>query len=208
MRLRLFVLVLLFVATSVATRADAAHWDFIYTDRIDVTLCTNGCGITLAGTGYALLVNKGTTDISASQLFGATYTVESSEPSIRLWPFVNNPGPPVAPIHPNEAVGSVGPYANNGVLLPLIQPGETFRNTWDWQVFAFGISREYGAYSGPVRFDVTMNLGGESATFTIVADVHVGDHAINFVSAARTSSNGPPTAAVATTWGQLKARYR
>jgi len=189
------------------TPAAAANWDYIYTDHMDVTLCTNGCGITLDGTGYALLVNKGATDITGPELFGASYSVHSSEPSISMVVFLNNPGQPVAPIHPNEAVGSVSPYDNDSVLLTKLLPGETFRNTYDWQVFAFEISRLSGSYAGPVRFDVVMNMGGESAAFTMYADVHVGDFNLNFLSAARVTGS-QPTAAANMSWGRLKQLYR
>jgi hypothetical protein len=186
-RLRLPVLIAALCAIPLASPARSATFDVIYTDRVDVTLCSNGCGITLAGAGFALVVNKGTTDIDGSTFFGATFTASSSNPAMVLYPFINNPGPPVAPIHPNEAVGSVLP--SNAVLTSLIHPGETFRNTAPLQVLAFQIERTgTSTFAGPVAFDVTMTMGAEIAHFTIFANVMLGDFAISFPSAARVSS--------------------
>jgi len=187
------------------TPARAAHWDLIYPDRFDLTLCQNGCGITLAGTGYLVLVNKGPVDISQAELFTASFAGQSSQAAVRFTPFLNDPGPPVGPIHPDEAVGSVSPYANDDVLLTPLLPGESFRNTYPWQVFAFQID---GSYVGPVQLNVTMTMGGESAEFVMIASVRSGDTSIQFTSAARTSSVPLPTPARPTTWGRIKAIYR
>ena len=187
--------------------ARAAHFDFIYYDHYDLTLCLNGCGITLAGEDFGLIVNKGLTDINGPEFFATSFTVQSSEPSITLTPFINNPGPAVTPIHPNEAMGSGGPVL--GSLLPaLIQPGETYRDTSPFQVITFEVQRTSGSYAGPVTFNVTMKVGSEIASFTLHFDVHVGPHAIGFLSAARVSSQSGPTAVNRVTWGKLKASYR
>ena len=186
--------------------ARAAHFDFIYYDRYDLTLCLNGCGITLAGADFGLVVNKQATDISTAEFFATTFLVTSSEPSIQLTPFINNPGPTITPIHPNEALGGGGPLG--GLLPSLLLPGETYHNTSGLQVIAFGVDRTSGNYEGPVTFNVQMKMGSEVASFTLHFDVHVGPHAIAFLGAARTSSVTGPTPVAAMTWGKLKARYR
>jgi len=187
--------------------ARAAHFDFIYYDHYDLTLCLNGCGITLAGEDFGLVVNKGATNINGPEFFATTFTVSSSEPSIELTPFINNPGPAVTPILPNQAMGSGGPVL--GSLLPaLLQPGETYHDTSPFQVIAFEVQRTSGSYSGPVTFNVAMKMGAETASFTLHFDVHVGPHAIGFLSAARTSSTTGPTPVAQVSWGRLKSMYR
>jgi hypothetical protein len=204
------ILVAASLAPSLAS-ASASAWDLIYADRIDVTLC-DGCGITLAGKDFGLLVNTGATDILAPELFGATFSVVSSRPEITLAPFINNPGPPVAPIHPGEAVGSViasddEVAGSNAVLLTRLLPGEVHRNTAPLQLIAFQVARA-GGYQGPVRFDVTMVMGALVAYFTINADVHLGSHAIAFPGAARVSALPVATPVMRRTWGEIKTRYR
>jgi hypothetical protein len=189
---------------SIAGPAAAKPWDFIHVDDMDVTLCNNGCGITLAELGWGLLVNTGPTGITASELFGTTYEVVSTNPDFRLIPFVNNPGPTITPIQPDEAIGSI--VGGNGLLLPLLEPGETHRNT-PYQVFAFQVERT-GLSNGPVDFYVAMVMAGERANFVVHADFSAGEHAITFVHASRTSSVPLPTPVVHTTWGKIKAIYR
>ncbi len=196
--------------------ARAATFDFIYTDHVDVTLCPNGCGITLAGVDFGLIVNKGTADIGAAELGGTTFNVISSRPEMKLIPFVNSYAADlVAPVHPNEAVGSVQPGAPiaNGVLTGQLHPGETLRNTAPKQFIAFEIMRTglFNTYAGPVSFDVTMVMGDHVAEFTINADVTLGitgQFALSFPSAARVSSVPVATPVANRSWGALKAMYR
>src|SRR5258706_308906 len=111
-------LIAILCALALAPPVRCATFDLIYTDPVDVTLCPNGCGINLAGYGFGLVVNKGVTDIGAAEFFGTTFTVISSRPEMLLFAYINNPGPPVAPIHPNEAVGSV--LTPNAILTSLL----------------------------------------------------------------------------------------
>jgi len=193
-----------------ASTAHAATFDLIYTDRMDVTLCPNGCGITVTGDSYALLVNKGATDIGAAELFGTTFTYTSSQPEMVLVPFINNPGPPVAPIHPNEAVGSA--TSALGLLTPLLHPGETLRNTAPLQVLAFEIERTgINNFAGPVVFNVTMTMGTDVAHFTVLANVTLGgpsEFVLAYTHATRVSSVPLATAANVTSWGAIKKLYR
>ncbi len=200
---------LLLVTSGIASRVHAATFDLIYTDVVNVTFSSTGA-ITLAGTDFGLVVNKGTTDIGASEFFGTKFTVSSSRPEMALYPFINNPGPVITPIHPNQALGSVSGF--NGVLTTKLLPGETLHNTAGLQVIAFELMRTYAnTYAGPVAFDVTMTMGGNVARFTIVANVTLGgpaDFAISFPSAARVSSVSTATPVRATTWGTIKTLYR
>jgi hypothetical protein len=203
--------VLLVLATAgLASRTHAATFDLIYADQMNVTLCPNGCGITVTGDSYALIVNKGATDIGAAELFGTTFSCTSSRPEMALVPFVNNPGPPVAPIHPNEAVGSA--VTAIGLLAPLLQAGETLRNTAPLQVLAFEIERVgTNNYAGPVAFQVSMTTGANVAHFTILANVTLGgpsEFAFSYTHAARVSSIPIATPVRATTWGAIKTLYR
>jgi hypothetical protein len=200
-------LILVAILSSIPARA-ASTWDLIYTDHIVVTLCNNGCGITLAGADFALLVNTGASNLDAATVFGATFSATSSTPDLLLLPFVNDPGPVITPILPGEAVGSVL-AGTNQVLLTKVLPGETFRNAAGLQFLAFQIERTgTNSYVGPVVFDVTMLMGGYMAMFTIRADVGLGESAILFPSAARVTAVPVATPARPTTWGTLKRLYR
>lgn len=193
----------------VAPVAQATHFDLIYVDRFDLTLCTNGCGLALGGEDFGLIVNEGASDIGYGELFSASFTSTSSHPDFTLTPFVNDPNfPVITPIHPQEAVGSVGPFLNSVVLLSQLLPGETHRNTYDAQFLAFHVTRLSGAYEGPVQFNVSMAVGGEEVQFVMLANVHVGESVIHFTSAARTSSVPLPVPAARTSWGKVKALYR
>lgn len=188
----------------------AAHFDVIYADHVDVTLCPSqpplGCGFTTDGASFMLLVNKGPTDVDMSQIANATFAVSSSEPSIGLDPIFNIANP-VYPIHPNEAIGTTGTLGSD-VLPTLIQPGETYRNTTPYQVFAIAIGRNFGDYVGPVTINVKVGVGSEIASFDMHFDVHAGSNAIQYLSAARATSQSGATPVARVNWGKLKASYR
>ena len=190
----------LLLAAFLAAPASARSYDLIYSDRIDVTLCENGCGITLTSVGW-VLVNTGASPIREDSLLAARFTVVSSEPSVSLSPFVNNYGPEFAALEPGHARGAVGP--ENAFLASLIEPGEIFENIYGRAFVAFNISRS-GTYEGPVRFDCVMRMNGEGIVFTVDADLHLGPHAIQFLTGRRDSSlvlppppPPPPTARAA-----------
>jgi hypothetical protein len=192
--------------------ASTSPWDFIYTDRLDVTLC-EGCGIGAAGKGFALLVNTGSADITAQEFFGASFSAVSSHPGFTFDAFINDPGSPVAPILAGEAVGGVtdevdAVSGSTTILLTGLLPGEVFRNTYPEQVIGYRVWRLSSAYEGPVRFDVEMVMGDRIAFFTINADMHLGGYYILFPSAARVSSVPLATPVARTSWGRLKALYR
>jgi hypothetical protein len=207
--LRLAFLVLALVI-GLAPTARAIPFDLIYLDHVNATLCNNGCGITLAGSDFALIVNKNAFDITGANMYSTTFTSNSSRPEISLVPFVNNPGGgDPTPIHPNEAVGSVSGTPDNNVLLTEIVAPEVFRNSAPVQFLAFQIQRTgFNAYVGPVVFDITMTMGADRAQFSILADIALGPHAISFKSANRVSSVPLATASTVTTWGAIKTLYR
>src|SRR5262245_30758547 len=65
-----------------ASPAHAVKFDVIYCDHFDLTLCDNGCGITLAGADFALFVNKSATPVDAVTFNSIHYTVTSSTPDL------------------------------------------------------------------------------------------------------------------------------
>ena len=220
MRHRLSCLSLLLLAPVVVHSPAAARpYDIIYIDSFEVTLCS-GCGITLAGMDYALLVNTGTSDITLEELKSATFTATSSQPGIKLIAFLNIPNQQVVgSVHPGEAVGSILP-GENQMLLDQLQPGETLRNLSGMQFLAFEIERllpdstgfpKDNHYQGPVDFQVLMSMGGYEARFGLHANVHYGDHQIIFLTATRSLREKAVlsvTAVRSRTWGKIKQIYR
>jgi hypothetical protein len=186
--------------------AAAERFDLIYTNRFDITV-TPITGLQQVHSGFALLVNTGALPLTAAEVSDATFTCTSSVAGFTLRPFVMNL-PDFAPIAPAEAVGSVIAQ-QNGVLLNLVQPSETFRNTQPSQVLTFSFMSSSTPYVGPVTFDIVMRLGGQEAHFQIEANVQpwIDEFSVSFPSAARVSSTGV-VATESTTWGKLKALYR
>jgi hypothetical protein len=221
MRHRLIHLPLLLASlVLLQTPASARPYDIIYVDSFDVTLCS-GCGITLAGLDYALLVNTGPSDITLEELRSATFTAESSQPGIKLIAFLNIPNDQiVGAVRPREAMGSIWPGGNE-MLLDQLQPGETLRDLSGMQFMAFQISRVHTGdstsvpmdddYEGPVDFQVLMSMGGYEARFSLHANVHRGDHQIMFLTATRSLREKAVLGATpvrSTTWGKIKQIYR
>ena len=202
--------ILLVAITPLRSHAASGPFDLVFVDNFDVTLCS-GCGITLAGLDYALLVNTGTTDITLDDLRAAQFSVVSSQPEISLHAFINIPNEEiVGAIHPGEAMGSV--MTGNELLLDPLKPGETLRNLPEMQFMAFQIERLVGSsYEGPVTFDIHMSMRDYELDYRLNAEVHEGDHAIMFLTATRAvrkSALLAATPARSSTWGELKRRYR
>jgi hypothetical protein len=193
--------------------AATSPWDLIYADRLDLSLCGNVCGIYTNGLDVALLVNTGSSTISGDVLAGATFTVRSSRPEIGMRLYVSDPGPPMTPILPGEAIGSVvegdlftGP---NDILLGQLRPSETHHNTSGRKVLSIGVARTgFNDFEGPVHFDVEMTLGGSTAKFAIDADVRLGDFRLEFARAARVAAASEISPVARASWGQVRARYR
>jgi len=209
----LAAVVLLLFAT--ARSSVAAEWDLVYANHFDVTLCPDGCGITLGNSDCALLVNTGSDPITVDEFESAAFEVTASLPDLSLTPFVNHFGALTSAIQPQEAVGGVtslereivGP---NDILLTQLLPGETHRNTFGRQVLPVTIKRPVapGLYEGPVRFEVRMTMAGRRASFTVDVDVHLGPYKMLFLGASRVSSVPLATPAGPTTWGRIKSAYR
>jgi hypothetical protein len=188
------------------TIADASTFDLIYADTLNVTIDPYEDGFTLAGNDIGLVVNTGTNDISGSAFFATQFTATSSNPAVRIYPFINNPGLEITPILPHQALGSVGNY--NSVLLTKLLPGETLHNTAPLQVIAIGASFPVG-FSGRVHFDLTMQMGAEFAQYGITMNfVQSTAPDLAFASAARVSSMPGLTPTQLTSWGRLKSLYR
>src|SRR5262249_50956914 len=195
-----------------ASPAHAAHFDAIYVDEYDLTLPDCG-GLRLSGGDFLLFVNKGASDVEASELFGTQFSVTTSVPGLQVTPYITQflPDSYPAPVHPNEAVGGVGPLGD--VLTPLLLPGETFRNTiygdsaacqypCTLQVFTFQVKR-VGQYTGPVTATIEMQTGLEAATLTLHFNLMSGPREIAFKHGARASSV-PSTAATLPSGGRRR----
>src|SRR5262245_42929942 len=180
-----------------ASPAHAAHFDAIYVDEYDLTLPDCG-GLNLPPGDFLLFVNKGASDVEASELFGTQFSVTTSVPDLQITPYINQflPDSYPAPVHPNEAVGGVGPLGD--VLTPFLLPGETFRNTiygdssacqypCTLQVFTFQVKR-VGQYNGPVTATIQMQTGLEAASVVLHFNLMSGPREIAFKHGARASS--------------------
>jgi len=213
-----FLPLLLLLGVFTPNLAHASRFDFIVADQITMKAPLADWGITLAGTDFALLVNKGTAALTADDLGAADFTVEgvpewpdttSETINPRLLPGLNpayfwNAGVP--PVAVNEAVGSTTAW--NTVLPPLVQPGETLRNTGTQ--FLYFELRGLGNSPGEVRFDVRLRMGDDEVLFPMfVTLIDDPSYEIVFTHATRyTSVPVGSTAAQNTTWGQLKKLYR
>ncbi len=203
---RTLFMVALFSLT-LASAAHAATFDLIWADRLNVTTYPANVGFTLAGADIGLVVNKGLTNITAAEFFGATFTCTSSNPAVSAYPFINNPGPAITPILPNQALGSVLNGVNN-VLTTKLLPGETFHNTAPLQVIAMQVNYP-GGFAGVATLDLTMTIGTNTAHYAIqVTFVQGSNFALSFPSAARVSSTSIVTAVRHATWGTIKNLYR
>ena len=201
-----------FLVPATAAAATSA-WDLIYADRLELTLCDNVCGIYTNGLDVALLVNTGNANITGVDLAGAKFTIQSSRPEIGMRLYVDDPGAPMTPLPPGEAIGSVvagdaftGP---NDILLGKLGPTEIHRNTSGVKVLSIGVQRRgFNTYQGPVRFDVEMTLGGSTARFAIDANVRLGDFRLEFARAARVRAASEVSPVARASWGEVRARYR
>ena len=194
------------ITIAAARPAHAEHFDVLYADHYDLTLCT-GCGITLAGSDFAFFANKSAAPIDAATFNSIQYTVVTSTPDLKLIPYAFTPGPSIMPILMDQVVGNIEDvYPQNSILLTQLLPGEVFRDVQSTGMLGFTVER-HGPYEGPVTCHMTMKLGQDVASFDLTFDYHEGPHNIVFLSAARASST-IPTATARTSWGKIKAIYR
>ncbi len=212
------VVLLLMLGALVPSLSYAARFDFIYADQITMRAPLASWGITLAGTDFGLIVNKGTGSLGADELNAAQFDVagvpewpDTTSPSIDPWlkPGINSGylyHPTFQPIQPNEAVGSVGTL--NAMLLPLVGADETFRNSSPAQFIYFEMGGT-GNTPGTVGFNVDLRVGDEAVALTIrVTLIDSPTYSIEFTHASRVSSVLPVTGGRMTTWGALKSLYR
>jgi len=195
-----------------APMAEAGSFDFIYPRDMNVFFFSNQTGMVTIYHSFGLLVNPGENDITSKDLATLEFKTTSSVEGIVLGIDPSYVGD-FSPIAPHEAIGSIFGWvpsipAGNGVLLNMLQPEETFRNTAPSSflgspdkppVLVFYIylnTNQPSAYSGDVYFDTTMKMSGEIVTF----QTHVYfDNTLNpdppiieFLSASRVSSVGVP----------------
>jgi hypothetical protein len=206
---------LIMLGVLVPSLSNAARFDFIYADQITMSAPLSGWGITLAGLDFGLIVNKGALSLGADELRAAHFDVDgvpewpdTTSTRIDPWlrPGINQYQSILPPIQPNEAVGSVP--SPNSVLLPLVGPGETFRNTAPAQFVYFEMGGTGNAPS-VVCFSVHLSMGDEAVSFPmLVTLIDSPAYSIEFTHASRASSTPVVTAAQPTTWGRVKALYR
>jgi hypothetical protein len=196
-------LFLVALATLAPVAARAATFDLIFADSIEYVRGPLGSGFSL-GNEIALIVNKGPTNIGESELSATTFTVSTSDPGVQAWASILNTQL-VTPILPNEAVGTLNP----GIpLSALLQPGEALRNVFPVGLFWLGVSSPVG-YTGTFVVEITMTMGINVAHYSVLVKVTPGSEvSLTVVSADRVSSTSPPTPTRASTWGQVKSRYR
>lgn len=213
-----FPVCLLALGVLALSPARAAEFDFIYADEITIRAPLSDWGITLAGLDFGLIVNTGTSDMTATDLDAALFRVDgvpvlpdATFPTINPWlrpdfSYLYYFGPNFTPIKPNEAVGSV--IAANTLLTALVAPGETLRNSSPWQFVYYEI---YGHDNSPglVTFNVHLTMGGFRADFPMhVTLVDSPEFSTEFTHATRVSGIAGPSPAKPTTWGKLKRLYR
>src|SRR5262245_32028663 len=120
-----------FVAFIAPLAAHASMYDLIFADSIVVVSPPGVTGFSY-GNDIALIVNTGPGIMGEVQLSGVTFTATSSNPAVDVYASILNTGPPVTPILPNEAVGTLLP----GSPLPAkVLPGETVRNVFPRGLF-------------------------------------------------------------------------
>jgi hypothetical protein len=170
----------LFVTTCTA---HAKPFDVIYADRINVTNPSLGSGFSY-DKDIGIVVNTGTSWVTASELAGATFTTSCSDPSVSAVVWIDDAGLG-GPLVPNEAVGSLGP----GSVLPwLLYPGEILRMMWPNGVM--WLRMDYPPdFGGTVVVGVTMAMGTDVAHYLVTVNFSAGEGtAITMPHATRVSS--------------------
>ena len=215
MRHRLTAL-LLALGVLLPSLARAAPFDFIYADQITMRAPLEmGWGVTLAGMDFGILVNTGSSPITAQDLDEADFLVNGVpvSPGPTITPILR----PVffygyylsdgfSPIAPGEGLGSV--IAENTLLTALIAPNETFRNSSPAAFIMFQLNGTNNE-PGVVRFDIRLIMGAFQADFPIfVTLIDTHEAGIEFTHATRVSGVAGPTPVKSTTWGSLKRLYR
>ena len=205
--------IVLLAATLSCVQATAAdRFDLIYSDHI-VQNCgasngTHACGFSLCCDSFGIIINTGSSNITAEDLMAATFTAAASAPGFHLVPYVaQDLWRYYCPILPGEAVGSVDAY--NAALPSLILPTEVFHNEPGMLILGLYLGHfEEQVSQGPITFDVTMSMSGLQVRFPITYKaLTAATPGLSRPTAARVSSSSV-TPAPPATWGRLKALYR
>jgi hypothetical protein len=188
-----FVQSLNLVALAVLITTCTAHakpFDLIYADRIDVRECCYGSSGFIADTDIGIVVNTGTSEVTASELAGAIFSTSCSEPSVAAVVWIDDAGLG-GPVVPNEAVGSL----TCGYVLPaLLLPGEILRSMHPKGVMLMRM--DYPDVLRQVVVDVTMTMGTDVAHYSVtVSFTSAEEWSITMPHATRVSST-PVTADV------------
>ncbi len=103
---------------AIATPHFRGRFDLIHASEIEVDLCP-GCSLTQSDESFALLVNNGPSDLTATDLAEATFEAAVSVPGFRCALSTSNLRQS-APLRALEAVGSVV-TDRNGALMSLLE---------------------------------------------------------------------------------------
>ena len=194
--------ILALAASASAGIAHAKPFDLIYADRVEVTNQPSISGFSY-GNDIGLVVNTQATDITASDLSGASFTASSPTPGVRVVVLLSNEGA-AAPIHTGEAVGTLLP---GSVLPALVHPGETLRNTFPAGILWLLVDYPAG-FTGTAEVNVSMTMGADVVSYLLTIVATAGqDFGIAVTHAGRASSSGV-TASRRSSWGAIKKLYR
>ncbi len=162
------------------------------------------------GNNIGLIVNRGPTNITSTDLSGVTFSVTTSNPSVHVAGGKANTGSPVTPVLPFEAVGTLFPVSPpTSPLLSKVMADETVRNVYPIGLFFLSVDFPVG-FVGTVAANVTMNMGGDVARYTILLNIQTDffNSSFTVVRAGRVSSQPGATATSASSWGAIKKLYR
>jgi hypothetical protein len=175
---------LVVLATSVTVSpAHAKPFDLIYTDQVHIALEGPMTGFSY-DRDIGIVVNRGPTQLSASELASATFSASSSDPNVSAVVWIDDASLG-GPMVPNEAVGSVGCASQ---LRWLLYPSEILRNMIPTGVMWLSMGFPEG-YSDAVSVIVTMRMGSDVANYLVTFDFSSGEEFVFSVQhATRVSS--------------------
>jgi hypothetical protein len=189
----------------------ADRFDVVVVNHILIRAYTQPSLPTGGGLSFqcGLIVNSGTTPITASEVFGSRLSGIATAGDIPWGPgiyhfLMGTDFELASDLMPGEAAGCVIPFADT--LLTLLQPGEVVRNEG-----SFGMQVSYrGYFVGALCYDVTMTLGDEVVRFPVQVDVVQvpnGQQGEEILGVVRVGSSSV-VPALAMSWGRIKSLYR
>ena len=158
-----------------------------------------------------MLVNTGTQPITALDLIRPPVTVTKDNPQSPVQYSLSVMVDELTPIMPGEAV--LCGDADSDMVRQLLQPGETLRSVCPTHTIGYSVRNlAYPGVEGPVSFQVSLSIGGQTVHFPVTFDVQrIPDPEtwtpLRHAGVIRVSSDGT-IAAKPTTWGKLKVLYR